>query len=290
MKKFFSLLMVLTMAVVCAFSFSACSNDNTKISIGVQKGTTGESYVKGDADWGFSGIANATVSSYDTIVGAVTDIKNGNLDYIIVDKAVADSLVAQYGNDIKAIGVNLTVEEYAIGVSKNKSALLTSVNEIIAEMKTDGTLAAIYEAYANVGEDGNEPSGSVYTGVTSGDTGAANKLVVATNAAFAPYEYKIGSKFYGIDMEIAKVIATKLNMELVISDMKFDAVVTSVNNGDSDLALACLTVNAVRSKSVNFSAAYETGAAQVLIVKKGDTDFDSCKTAEDVLNVFASKK
>lgn len=290
MKKFFSLILVLTMAVACAFSFTACAKDKSTLSIGVQKGTTGESYVKGDADWGFAGIANSTVSSYDTIVGAVTDMKNGNLDYIIVDKAVADSLAAQYSNDVKVINVNLTVEEYAIGVNKNKSDLLTSVNQIIADMKTDGTLDAIYAAYANVGEEGNEPTGSVYTGVTSGNSSAENKLIVATNAAFAPYEYKIGSKFYGIDMEIAKVIATKLNMELIISDMKFDAVVTSVNNGDSDLALACLTVNAVRSKSVNFSAAYETGAAQVLVVKKGDTSFDNCKTVDEILNVFASKK
>lgn len=116
-----------------------------------------------------------------------------------------------------------------------------------------------------------------------------NTLVLATNAEFAPYEYKIGSKFYGIDMEIAKIIADELGMKLKISDMNFDSVVTSVQAGDADIALACLTVNAKRAKSVVFSTAYEEGAAQVLIVKNSDTAFDACTTAADVNAVFQAK-
>lgn len=292
MKKFGKLLaIVLAVAVlasVLCVSLVACNKDN-KIAIGVQAGTTGESYVIGDSDWGFEGISNAKASAYKSIVSAFTDMKNGNLDYIIVDKAVAEANVGTDSQDFKIIPIDLTLEEYAIGVNKTNSALLNSVNEVIAEIKADGTLDAIYAAYANADSEDVLPEGSTYVGVESCDAGADDKLIVATEATFAPYEYKVGQKFYGIDMEIAKIIANKLGKNLYISDMDFDAVVTSVNTGDSDLALACLTVNAVRKQSVNFSTAYETGAAQVLVVKKSDTSFDACKTAEEVVEILKTK-
>lgn len=131
--------------------------------------------------------------------------------------------------------------------------------------------------------------GCVFAFAACNKKGDKETLTLATNAQFAPYEYKIGSKYYGIDMEIAKIIAEELDMELVISDMDFDAVVTSVQQGDADIALACLTVNAKRAQSVTFSEAYEEGAAQVLIVKKSDTSFDSCTTAAEINSVFSAK-
>lgn len=294
MKKLLISVLATLLIVGCAFGFSACDNSKP-VSIGVQAGTTGEAYVKGDAGWGFAGIPNSAVSSYENIGIAVNDIKNGNISYAVVDKAVAENLVKANPDVIKMINVDLTVEQYAIGVNKNKTDLLNSINTIIDNIKANGTLDAIYDAYASIEISDDEASGTapasdVYVGVTNGNANTQNKLILATNAAFAPYEYKIGEKFYGIDMEIAKIIATELNMELYISDMAFDSVVTSVQQGESDIALACLTVNATRAQSVTFSHAYEEGAAQVLIVKKDDTSFDACKTAADVNEVFKNMK
>ena len=297
MKKLLVSILAVTLVLSCLFAFSACDTEvSAPVSIGVQAGTTGEAYVKGDADWGFAGISNSKVSSYENIALAINDIKNGNINYAVVDKVVAEEQVKSNSNLIKYIPVNLTVEKYAIGVDKNNATLLASINTIINRIKNDGTLDAIYAAYGSIEISDDESTGSVpaestgYTGITNGNSNAENKLIVATNAAFAPYEYKVGDKFYGIDMEIAKIIATELNLELVINDMDFSAVVTSVQQGLADVALACLTVNAVREQSVTFSVAYEEGAAQVLIVKKDDTAFDNCKTAADVDAVFKNMK
>ncbi len=294
-KKILIAIMAVVLAVGCVCAFAACNKGEKTISIGAQAGTTGEAYIKGDADWGFAGIPNGTVSSYQTIGLAVNDMKNGNIEYAVVDKATANTLVTANPNDIKMIDIALTVEQYAIGVNKNKTDLLASINTIIDNIKANGTLDAIYAAYADIDISDDEasasaPNSDVYVGIENGNANATNKLVLATNAQFAPYEYKIGNKFYGIDMEIAKIIAAELEMELVISDMDFDAVVTSVQQGDADIALACLTVNAKRAQSVTFSHAYEEGAAQVLIVKKSNTEFDACSTADDVINVFKNKK
>ena len=93
-------------------------------------------------------------------------------------------------------------------------------------------------------------------------------LVMATNAAFPPYEFIEGGKFAGIDVEIATEIAKKLNKELKIEDVEFGSIIGGVAEGKYDMGMAGLTVTEVRKKSVNFSDTYATGV-QVIIVKDG---------------------
>jgi polar amino acid transport system substrate-binding protein len=93
----------------------------------------------------------------------------------------------------------------------------------------------------------------------------AGKLIMATNAAFPPYEYIEGNEIVGIDAEIAKAIAEKLGLELVITDMEFDSIIESVKNGKADIGLAGLTVTDERKEEVNFTESYATGV-QVIIV------------------------
>jgi ABC-type amino acid transport substrate-binding protein len=105
-------------------------------------------------------------------------------------------------------------------------------------------------------------------------------LRMATNAAFAPFEYKEGNKFKGIDVELAQAIADELGYRLEIVDMKFEAVVTSVSSGQCDIALAALTVSEARREHVNFSDSY-FNASQYLIVAKNNTAFASVEDNEE---------
>ena len=95
-------------------------------------------------------------------------------------------------------------------------------------------------------------------------------LVMATNAAFPPYEYKEGDKYVGIDVEIADAIAKKLGMKLEIMDVDFDVVLTGVADGKYDMGMAGITVTPDRQESMDFSKTYATGI-QVIIVKDGST-------------------
>ncbi len=101
-------------------------------------------------------------------------------------------------------------------------------------------------------------------------------LVMATNAAFPPYEYKEGDKIVGIDAEIAAAIADKLGMKLEIKDVDFDAALTGVAEGKYDMGMAGITVTEDRKKNMDFSETYATGI-QVIIVKDGSaiTGLDS---------------
>ncbi len=96
-----------------------------------------------------------------------------------------------------------------------------------------------------------------------------NKLVMATNAEFPPYEY-IGDdgEFAGIDVEIAGLIAEKLGLELEIANVEFDSIIPGVQEGKYDMGMAGMTVTDERLQKVSFSDSYAKGV-QVVIVKDG---------------------
>ena len=106
------------------------------------------------------------------------------------------------------------------------------------------------------------PSGS-FTTVEVG------KLHMSTNAEFPPYEMldDAGNPI-GIDVEVAAAIANKLGLELVVDDMGFDAALLAVQNGQSDIAMAGITVSEDRLAKMDFTDSYATGV-QVVIVKEG---------------------
>lgn len=104
------------------------------------------------------------------------------------------------------------------------------------------------------------------------------KLHMATNAAFPPYEMVADDgTFEGIDVDIAGKIAEKLGLELVVDDMDFGSIITSVQTGKEDIALAGLTVTDERKQNVDFTDSYATGV-QVVIVPE-DSDI---KTIDDL--------
>ena len=105
------------------------------------------------------------------------------------------------------------------------------------------------------------------------------KLHMATNAAFPPYEMVADDgTFEGIDVDIAGKIAEKLGLELVVDDMDFGSIITSVQTGKEDIALAGLTVTDERKQNVDFTDSYATGV-QVVIVPI-DSDIESLDDLE----------
>ena len=181
---------------------------------------------------------------------------------------------------VKIIDVDLTDEQYAFGVDKDQPELLTATNDFIKELKENGTFDEICNKYFG----GGEP-----TAVKSAKPDPSkDQLTIATNASFEPFEYMKGDSYYGIDIEIADALARKLGKELVIQNMEFDAVCLSVGQHKSDIAMAGLTIKEDRKKYVNFSDAYYN-AAQRLIVKSDNTEFDACKDAASVEAILKGK-
>lgn len=92
-------------------------------------------------------------------------------------------------------------------------------------------------------------------------------LVMATNAAFEPYEYYENNTIVGIDIDMAQALCDILGMELKVEDMEFDSIISAVQSGKADIGVAGMTVTEDRLLSIDFTDPYTTGT-QVIIVRK----------------------
>ena len=138
---------------------------------------------------------------------------------------------------------------------------IEEMNEMKTMKKFAAMLLAMTMALALCACTGGKPG----SGLKTLEEG---KLIMSTNAAFPPYEMKKDDGGYeGIDVEIAEAIAKKLGLELEIHDMAFNAALTAVQNGESDVALGAITVDEKRLAVMDFSDSYATGI-QVVIVKE----------------------
>ena len=97
-----------------------------------------------------------------------------------------------------------------------------------------------------------------------------DKLIMVTEAGFAPYEYYSDGKIVGVDVDIAREIAKELGKRLVVKDVAFDSIITEVKSGKSDIGAAGISYTEERAKSVDFSINY-TESKQVVIVKKNSS-------------------
>lgn len=98
---------------------------------------------------------------------------------------------------------------------------------------------------------------------------AQEKLVVGTEAGFAPYEYMKGNEVVGIDMDISKAIAEELGKELEIKNMDFDGALAAVASGKVDFVAAGVSIDAKRQKTMDFSHEY-VNSTEVVVVNEAE--------------------
>ena len=97
----------------------------------------------------------------------------------------------------------------------------------------------------------------------------AGQLVIATSADFPPFEDLQGDgSFVGIEMDLAKLIADELGVELVIENMAFDSILTGVQAGKFDAGVAGISITEERQKNTLFTDPYCL-AAQAIVVTAG---------------------
>lgn len=94
-----------------------------------------------------------------------------------------------------------------------------------------------------------------------------NKLVMVTEAGFAPYEYYENGEIVGVDIDIAKEIAKYLDKELVVKDVAFDSIINEVKTGKADFGAAGISYNEERAEQVDFTINYTT-SKQIVVVKE----------------------
>ena len=129
-------------SIILSVAVSGCSqherviarlDDARNARIGVMTGTTGEAIAK-------TRFPKAQVQSFDDIMDSVSAMKSGKLEAVITTYPTA-IMVTKKNPDFRVLPEALKEEFDAIAIRKGNDALLAAVNDVIAGLKSDGTLA-----------------------------------------------------------------------------------------------------------------------------------------------------
>lgn len=104
------------------------------------------------------------------------------------------------------------------------------------------------------------------------------RLVVGTNATYAPFEYIQDGEVVGFDIDLINAIGEKLGYEVEIVDQSFDGLIPSLKAGKIDIIVAGLSATDERKQSVDFTDVYFK-SSQVFLKRKND---NTINTKEDL--------
>ena len=130
------------------------------------------------------------------------------------------------------------------------------------------------------------------------DIKAAGKIVVGMECAYAPYNWttttenadtvaianNAGAFADGYDVQIAKLIAAEIGVELVIKAIEWDGLIPALEAGEIDMIIAGMSPTEERKLSIDFSNTY-FDSNLVMVVRK-----DGAYTEADEISDFSGAK
>lgn len=107
---------------------------------------------------------------------------------------------------------------------------------------------------------------------------SGKELIVATDTAFVPFEFKQGSTYTGFDIELWAAIAKELKLTYKLQPMDFNGIIPGLQTNNIDAALAGITIRDDRKAVIDFSDPYYESGLSVLV----DEQNNSIKSAQDL--------
>ena len=101
-----------------------------------------------------------------------------------------------------------------------------------------------------------------------------DEVIVCTEAAFAPFEYKDEKtgELAGFDMDLIRAVAKEIGFKkCTVVDIRFDDLIPAINAHKADISIAGLTITDERKKQVLFSQPYYKSGLS-FIIRKDATD------------------
>ena len=128
---------------IAAMKDAALTDDalnSADITIAVQRGTTGDDYVK-------ENYPNANCMELSNSTDCFAAMQAGQAQAVCTNKAVVESMINGTYTDAEVIKPIATNENFAIAVNQENTALLEAINGALAELKADGTIDKLMEQY-----------------------------------------------------------------------------------------------------------------------------------------------
>ncbi len=257
LKRFHSVLIIVLIAFLVMVGgcnsrekFTSINQLNGK-QFAVPTGTAADQLV-------LSKYPDAKFQYYNSVLDACMAVKAGKADAAAYDEPILKNIAAK-NPGLVVLPEMITVDNYGFAVGLNNEELKTAINDVIAELKADGTYEQMMTRwFPKSGNPGKMPVIK-----TDGQQGV---LRFGTSAVTEPFSFVDSSKqVAGFDIELASYVAKKLDMKLEVVNMDFGAMIPALSSGKVDMIGACITITPERSKKVLFSEPYYQGGIAALV-------------------------
>lgn len=220
MKRKISLLLSLLL-LVC--SLTACDSDDEAVNVEATPTVAVEGYY----DTKLAAEAYCQAKGYDmvecsTSEDAVVFVENGKYDYVVLDEFTT-IVPEDYG--LHFVEVCEYSIEYCLGISPEKQALLSEINESITSLKSDGTIDSV----VNNSFNGVENDFSV--------TGGNELRILCYPFIDGRIYYDDTGNVCGADVDVMRAICEDLGYTPVFVPAEYNELFQMLQDGEGDLIL-----------------------------------------------------
>lgn len=260
MKKIIALMMVVALTALC---FAGCGGSAEKIIV-AEKGSAGETVAMEIEGYEYTAV--------DTQAKALMEVSAGTADAAVVDYVMSIGSIGE-GTDYENLvvsGDGYAPENYGIAFRKG-SDFTAKVNEVIAELKADGTLDRIGKTYkleeliaadATFDAFSKAETDSDYDYIMN-----KGELIIGITY-FAPMNYKDDSgKLVGFETEFAEAVCAKLGIKAKFVEINWNSKETELAAKNIDCIWNGMTITEERQENMSITIPYMQNK-QVMIVKK----------------------
>ena len=255
-----SIRVLVALLLVSALLLSAGCNKREKISqlsqlegkeFAVPTGTAADKLV-------LSRFPNAKFHYYNSVLDAALAVKAGKADAAAYDEPILKNIAAK-NSGLTVLPEMLTKDNYGFAVQLEKKELKNAIDQVLSELRKSGQYDAMLQRWLpKTGSPAAMPA------IPSG--GGKGVLRLGTAAITEPFSFIDSSHtVVGLDIEIAALVARKLDMKLEVINMEFGAMIPALISGKVDMIAACITITEERAKKVLFSEPYYTGGIAALV-------------------------
>jgi octopine/nopaline transport system substrate-binding protein len=126
----------------------------------------------------------------------------------------------------------------------------------------------------------------VLTFSISSIAGASDKIIIATEGAFAPWNFtQPDGKLAGFEVDLAADLCRRMGVEYTIVPQAWDGIIPSLKAGKYDAIMAAMSITEKREKVVDFSRYYAATPSVFVVTKESPSA--AFKTVVDALTLDA---
>jgi polar amino acid transport system substrate-binding protein len=200
---------------------------------------------------------DAKFKYFNSVLDACMSVRGGKADAAAYDEPILKNIAAK-NSGMLVLPQMITTDNYGFAVRSEDKDLKNIIDNVIAALKTSGHYDVMLNRWLPA-QGAPEPMPAI-------ETGTDGVFRFGTSAITEPFSFVDGTQdIVGLDIEIAALVAQKMNKKLEIINMDFGAMIPALVAGKVDAIGACITITEERAQKVLFSEPYYVGGIAALV-------------------------